>query len=104
MLGRATGLVADYGKGRAMPELKSLSDPKGMRPSIRRMDFGYADPIGVCQLTDGREAWTCWMHHTQTHVHVVAWVPGHPEFATQANVVRVQAARVTESMFVGFEA
>lgn len=86
-----------------MSTLRNLGDPQQIRPSIRRIDFGYGDPIGVHQLTDGREAWVIWTYHTQTHVHVIVWVPGHPEFETIENIARFNAAGRTEFILQQFE-
>ena len=84
-------------------ELKALGDPKGMRPSTRRTNLGSADPIGIRVLDDGREAWMVWLPHTQTHAHVVVWIPGDTDFKTVENVVRVNAAGVTEKLLQELE-
>lgn len=83
--------------------LKTLGDPQGMRPSTNRTDFGYADPIGKHLLADGRTAWVTWLHHTQTHVHVIVWIPGSSEFETVENIARFNAAGVTERLFKQME-
>ena len=79
-------------------QLKALGDPQRMRPSTRRTDFGYADPIGEHRLADGRVARVTWLEINQTHVHVVVWVPGSPDFATVEHVARFNAAVESEKL------
>ena len=85
-----------------MSQLRTLGDPASMRPSIRRHDFGHADPIGEHQLADGRVAWVTWLHHTGQNCHVVVWVPGSTDFATVENVNRRNAGRVSEKLMREF--
>ena len=40
-----------------MSQSETLGDPKGMRPSVRRTDFGSTDPIGVHSLADAARRW-----------------------------------------------
>lgn len=83
--------------------LKALGDPQKMRPSTNRTDFGFADPIGKHPLADGREAWVLWLHHTQTHVHIVVWIPGSSIFEVVKNVARFNAGTMTEKIFKQLE-
>jgi hypothetical protein len=71
-------------------------DPKGMRPSTNRRDFGFGDPIGEHPLSDGRTAWVLWLPATATHVHVTVWVPGTDEILMAENVARFNAAPLSE--------
>lgn len=86
-----------------MATLQNLADPVGIRPSLRRTDFGFANPIGIHPLSDGREAWVLWVYTSKTHVHVIVWVPGGSEFVTLENVARFNAAHQSELILQQFE-
>src|SRR5689334_15190024 len=98
----AATLAAAFLGSRAMSSRIStasqpLGDPKGMRPSTDRPEIPQG-LIGVHPLADGRDAWCTWLPHSQTHVHVVVWVPGDTDFETVENIARVNAAGVTEKL------
>jgi hypothetical protein len=91
-----------------MSQSQPLGDPKGMRPSVRRTDFGYSDPIGVHPLDDGREALVTWLPATHTHVHVLVWVCDLADGPTDDpmavwNVARFNAAGVSEKLLKEME-
>jgi hypothetical protein len=80
-----------------------LGGPQRMRPSSGRGGFGFADPIGAHELADGREAWVCWLLDTQTHCHVVVWIPGDEPPRVVEHVARVNAAVESEKILQELE-
>lgn len=76
-----------------------LADPKGMRPSR-----GYvAELTGRHHLADGRTARVAWLYDTQTHVHVIVWVPGEGAVSVVEHVPRFHAGRESEALLKALE-
>src|SRR4051812_27222527 len=84
-------------------DLKFLGDTERMRPSVDRTDFGYADPIGVYPLADGRQAWVTWLYDTATHDHVIVWIPGDVAPGVVEHVARVSASVESEKILKELE-
>lgn len=76
-----------------------LDDPKGMRPST-----GYAAELTASRLlADGRTARVAWLYDTQTHVHVIVWVPGEGAVGVVEHVPRFHAGRESETLLKALE-
>lgn len=71
-----------------------LGDPQGTRPAT-----GWtAELVATRDLDDGRTARIAWLYASQTHVHVIVWVPESGLLAVRENIARFNAARVAEKI------
>jgi hypothetical protein len=71
---------------------------------VRRTGLDHADPTGECVLADGRAARAIWVPISETHYHIIVWIPGsddQPEVVP--HVACVNAAVETEKLLHAME-
>jgi hypothetical protein len=82
--------------------MKTLDEPKGMRPADRRPAFSGWNVIGEYDLSNGRTVRVIWLATTQTDCHIIVW-DDDTLVRVVENINRLQAPRLTEEILVEIE-